>query len=111
VLLDNKDPKSLELVKANVDELRKYIAEKETKPIYQLMGEQLGIDVKEVFQKYDANNTEDYDFCFSIFKAWQGGTLLSLSTTQIGSMKRHAKPQKSTESMWDKLERDLVKRG
>ena len=98
-LLQGRNPRILQLVKAEVDDVKTVAGKK----VFEQMSEDLGIDVEKVFKVYVAEDPTENSIISTIFKrTWPGGKKLSPAQTSNiqKQLMKYARTKERPNSMW-----------
>jgi hypothetical protein len=112
--IKDRNPRVLELLQKEVDEVALLARETGTLQVYEVMGRQLGFDVEKAFKAYSTDNNPKFDeerFCRDIFERWASGRLTQLSPGQMTNIQRQLSFKGNREvrnSVWSALKAELT---
>lgn len=114
-LVRARDPKVLDLLQAEVDDIRNIAKATGALKVFEAMSEDLGFDVEKAYKLYSRDNEFERKFCEDIFARWKRNPQgYSLSPAQMGNFKRQmsmkGKNGEVKNSMWEALKGDLTAR-
>jgi hypothetical protein len=111
-LVRSKNPRVLEIVEQEVNEVADLIKESRGLSVVQKMTQDLGFNVEKVFQLFSSKNPEDMAFCMDIVQRWSSGELYDLTPAQMKKVQKQLTTKGSSEdvrdSVWDKLRAKLA---
>lgn len=114
-LVRARDPKILDLLQAEVDDIKNLAKATGAFKMYEAMSEDLGFDVEKAYKLYSKDNEFERKFCSDIFERWKRNPRgFSLSPAQMGNFKRQmsmkGRAGEVPNSMWDALKSELTAR-
>jgi len=118
-LIRARDPKALEIVQKEVEDVALLVKSTNNQRVFELMSDQLDFDVERAFKLYTAtpnpnskSPTFELDFCTSILSDWEAGRLSKLSPARMGNIQRQiamkGRMKEVPNSMWEKLKSRLT---